>query len=291
MERLGMMEPNGVKSIVVTGASTGIGWGCVKVLVAGGYRVFGSVRRKEDAERLSREFGAAFRPLIFDVTDRKAVSAAAEEVGAAIGRDTLAGLVNNAGVAAPGPLLYLKIDAFARQLEVNLTGPLIVTQAFAPLLGVDRSRAGPPGRIVMISSVGGRNAPPFLGAYSASKFGLEGLSESLRRELMMFGVEVIVVAPGTVATPIWDKAEGAEADFAQTPYAPAIERLTRYMLSAARKGLPPERIGEAVKRALTAARPRTRYTITPEPCQSALANILPKRFVDRMIARRLGLIA
>ncbi len=280
-----------MKSVVVTGVSTGIGWGCVKVLVAGGWRVFGGVRKTEDAERLSKAFGEAFRPLIFDVTDPKAVSAAAEEVGAAIGRDALAGLVNNAGIAAAGPLLYLKIDDFARQLAVNLTGPLIVTQAFAPLLGVDRSRVGPPGRIVMLSSVGGRNAPPFLGAYSASKFGLEGLSESLRREMMMFGIEVIVVAPGAVSTPIWRKAEGADAEFAHTPYAPAIERLMRYTRSLDRNGLPPERIGEAVKKALTVARPRTRYTVTPEPIQNALANILPKRFVDKMIARRLGLIA
>ncbi len=278
-----------MKSIVVTGASTGIGWGCVKVLVAGGYRVFGSVRRQEDAERLSKEFGAAFRPLTFDVTDRTAVSGAAEEVGAAIGRETLAGLVNNAGVAVPGPLIYLKIDAFARQLEVNLAGPLVVTQAFAPLLGIDRSRAGPPGRIVMISSVGGRNAPPFLGAYSASKFGLEGFSESLRRELMLFGVEVVVVAPGPVATPIWEKGEGARAEFAETPYAPALERLTRYTRSVARHGLPPERIGETVKTALTATRPKTRYTVAPEPMQTALMSILPKRFVDRLIARKLGL--
>ncbi len=278
------------KSVVVTGASTGIGWGCVKVLVAGGYRVFGSVRRNEDAERLSKEFGEAFRPLIFDVTDPKAVSAAAEEVKEAIGRDALSGLVNNAGIAVGGPLLYLKIDDFARQLEVNLTGPLIVTQAFAPLLGVDRSRAGPPGRIVMISSVGGRSAMPFVGAYGASKFGLKGLSESLRREMMMFGVEVIVVAPGPVATPIWGKAEGADAKFAETPYAPAIERLMRYTRSLDRNGLPPERIGEAVKKALSAARPRTRYTVTPEPIQNALVSILPKRFVDKMIARRLGLI-
>ena len=172
---------------------------------------------------------------------------------------------------------------------MNLTGPLIVTQAFAPLLGIDRSRAGPPGRIVMISSVGGRNALPFVGAYSASKFGLEGLSESLRRELMLFGIEVIVVAPGTVATPIWEKAEGVDVEFAQTPYASAIERLARYMLSNGRKGLPPERIGEAVKAALSAPKPRTRYTVTPEPMQNMMVKLLPKRIVDRMIARRLGL--
>ena len=131
---------------------------------------------------------------------------------------------------------------------------------------------------------------PFVGAYGASKFELEGLSESLRREMMMFGVEVIVVAPGPVATPIWGKAKGADAKFAETPYAPAIERLMRYTRSLDRNGLPPERIGEAVKKALSAARPRTRYTVTPEPIQNALVSILPKRFVDKMIARRLGLI-
>ena len=142
----------------------------------------------------------------------------------------------------------------------------------------------------MISSVGGRNAPPFLGAYSASKFGLEGLSESLRRELMLFGVEVIVVAPGPVATPIWEKGEGARAEFAETPYAPPLERLMRYTRSVARHGLPPERIGETVKAALTATRPKTRYTVAPEPMQTALMSILPKRFVDRLIARKLGLM-
>jgi NAD(P)-dependent dehydrogenase (short-subunit alcohol dehydrogenase family) len=283
------MEAQSPPSVVVTGASTGIGWGCVKVLVGGGCIVFGGVRRREDAERLKKEFGERFRPLIFDVTDRVAVTAAAAEVGAALGTRTLSGLVNNAGIAAPGPLLYLKVEDFVRQIEVNLTGPLTVTQAFAPLLGVERSRFGPPGRIVMISSVGGRNAPPFLGAYSASKFGLEGLSESLRRELMMFGVDVIVVAPGAVATPIWDKSEGAGAEFAGTPYAPAIGKFTRYMLSAGRKGLPPERIGETVKTALFAPRPRTRYTVTSGPIQDAFASLLPKRFVDRIIARQLGL--
>ena len=176
-----------MQSVVVTGVSTGIGWGCVKVLVASGFRVFGSVRKQADAERLTKEFGANFTPLIFDVTDEAAVAAGAKQVEAALAGETLSGLVNNAGVAVPGPLLNLKIEDFERQIAINLAGPLIVTQAFAPLLGVDRSRKGAPGRIVMISSVGGKNAWPFNGAYSASKFGLEGMSESLRRELMIFG--------------------------------------------------------------------------------------------------------
>ena len=159
-----------MKSVVVTGASTGIGWGCVKVLIAEGFRVFGSVRKQAHADRLSEEFGANFTPLTFDVTDEAAIAAGASRMEAALGGETLFGLVNNAGIAVPGPLLSLKIDDFMRQLAVNLAGPLIVTQAFAPLLGVDRSRKGTPGRIVMISSVGGRNGPPFLGAYAASKW-------------------------------------------------------------------------------------------------------------------------
>lgn len=191
-----------MRSVIVTGASTGIGWGCVKVLIASGIRVFGSVRKRIDADRLSKEFGTNFRPLIFDVTDAAAVAAGAKEVEAALGDETLFGLVNNAGIAVPGPLLYQEIDDFKHQITVNLVGQLIVTQAFAPLLGVDRSRRGAPGRIVMMSSVAGRNASPFVGAYSASKFALEGLSESLRRELMLFGIDVIIVAPGAVATPI-----------------------------------------------------------------------------------------
>ncbi len=279
-----------MKSVVVTGVSTGIGWACVKVLIAGGFRVFGSVRKQADADRLSKEFGADFTPLIFDVTDEAAVAAGARQVEAALGGETLFGLVNNAGIAVPGPLLDLGLDDFMRQLAVNLAGPLIVAKAFAPLIGVDRSRKGPPGRIVMISSVGGKNAMPFNGPYSASKFGLEGMSESLRRELMIFGVDVIIVAPGAVATPIWDKADGLDAAlFANSPYATALAKMKRAMISMGRQGLPPERIAEAVKRALTASKPKTRYTVTPNPVQNLIAVTLPKRIVDDLIARRLGL--
>ena len=169
-----------MRSVVITGTSTGIGWGISKVLIARGFRVFGSVRKAADGERLQKEFGPNFVPVQFDITDEAAVARGAEQVAAALGGDTLAGLVNNAGIAVAGPLLYLKLDEFRHQIEVNLTGQLIVTQAFAPLLGADRSRKGAPGRIVMISSVGGKNASPFVGPYSASKFALEGMSESRR---------------------------------------------------------------------------------------------------------------
>ncbi len=279
-----------MRSVVVTGASTGIGWGCVKILIASGFRVFGSVRQQIDADRLSREFGSNFRPLIFDVTDAVAVAAGAKEVGTVLGDETLFGLVNNAGIAVPGPLLYQKIDDFKHQITVNLTGHLIVTQAFAPSLGVDRSRRSPPGRIIMISSVAGKSASPFLGAYSASKFALEGLSESLRRELMLFGIDVIIVAPGAVATPIWDKADTIDfTEFANTPYASALARVKDYMIANGKKGFPPEKLGAVVKTALTVSKPKTRYTVTPDPIRNLMISTLPKRIIDNIIARRMGL--
>jgi NAD(P)-dependent dehydrogenase (short-subunit alcohol dehydrogenase family) len=280
-----------MKSAVVTGASTGIGWGCVEVLTAKGFHVFGSVRKEADAERLKAEFGQQFTPLLFDLTDAAAVRGGADRVAAVLGNATLAGLVNNAGIAVAGPLLHLDIDELRHQLEVNVTGQLIVTQAFAPLLGADGSRSGEPGRIVMITSVGGRNANPFMGPYNASKFALEGLSESLRRELMIFGINVVVVAPGAVATPIWDKAEQLDISrYAYTPYAAALDKLKSYMLELGRKGFPPEKIGEAVYRALTAKNPKVRYTVSPDPLQNLMVTMLPKRLVDRMIANRLGLV-
>ena len=280
-----------MRSVVVTGTSTGIGWGTAKVLIAHGFRVFGSVRKTSDAERLSAEFGDRFVPLLFDVTDEAAVKAAAAQVRAALNGEKLAGLVNNAGVAVAGPLLELPIAEFRQQIDINLTGVVITTQAFAPLVGADRTLKGEPGRIINISSVGGKNAVPFLAPYAASKFALEGLSESLRRELLPLGIDVIVVAPGAVATAIWGKAEQIDiTPYLNTPYIKALERLRGHMLTLAKQGLPPERLGEAVLQALTAPRPKVRYTVTPQPVQDLLVRTLPKRFVDRMIGGRLGLL-
>jgi NAD(P)-dependent dehydrogenase (short-subunit alcohol dehydrogenase family) len=280
------------KSVVVTGASTGIGWGCVKVLAANGFHVFGSVRKQADADRLSKEFGAAFTPLIFDVTDAAAVAAGARQVEAALKGATLAGLVNNAGIANPGPLLHIDVDNFRQQMEVNVTGQLIVTQAFAPLLGArPDAKTQTPGRIVMMSSVGGKVSSPFVGPYNASKFALEGLSEALRRELMIYGVDVIVVAPGAIATPIWDKADSIDVTrYDNTPYAKSLAMVKKYMIELGRKGLPPERIGETVRTALTAASPKTRYVVTPEPLTNWMSLNMPKRMIDRTIAKRLGLV-
>lgn len=279
-----------MKSVVVTGVSTGIGWGIAKVLLANGFRVYGSVRKRSDADRLWAEFGAHFVPLLFDVTDEAGVLAAALEVRAALKGETLAGLVNNAGIAVSGPLLEISLDDFRRQIEINLTGQVIVTQAFAPLLGADTSLKGEPGRIVMMSSVSGRRAFPFVGPYASSKHALEGLSESLRREMMLFGIKVIIIGPGAVKTPIWDKAGGIEiAARKNSPYLPMLERVRVAMLALGKQGLPPERVGELVHRVLTMASPRVRYAIVPNRLQYFISKLLPRRVLDRMIARRLGL--
>ena len=278
-----------MKSVVITGASTGIGWATAKLLLDKGFRVFGSVRKQADADRLKSEFGANFTPLLFDVTDEAAALAAGREVRTALNGETLAGLVNNAGIAVAGPVLELSADEFRRQMDVNVIGPIITTQAFGPLLGAEPSLKGPKGRIVMISSVAGRSGNPLTSPYVASKHALEGLTESLRRELMLFGIDVIIVAPGPVKTPIWSKGqEAVDLDnFKNSPYLPALQKVGAYMKHL---DLPPEKIAERVYHALTVPHPKVRYQIAPDPMRHLMMRWLPKRMVDRIIAKRLDLL-
>jgi hypothetical protein len=281
-----------MQSVVITGASTGIGHASAKLLLDKGYRVFGSVRKQADADRLKGEFGVNFTPLLFDVTDEAAVLAAGRDVRAALNGETLFGLVNNAGIAVTGPVLELSVDQFRRQMDVNVTGPVIATQAFGPLLGVDPSLKGPKGRIVMISSVAGKNGNPLTAPYCASKHAVEGLSESLRRELMLFGIDVIIVAPGPVKTPIWSKGveELDTSKYGNSPYLASLQNVTTFMQRLDSIGLPPEDIAECVYNALTLPKPKTRYQIAPDPMRHLITQWLPKRMVDRIIAKRVGLM-
>jgi NAD(P)-dependent dehydrogenase (short-subunit alcohol dehydrogenase family) len=258
------------KDVVVTGVSTGIGWGTTKILVSKGFRVFGSVRKQADAARLQSEFGAGF----------------------VIGDRNLLGLVNNAGIVVSGPLLYLRPSEYRRQLDVNMIAPLVVIQAFAPLLGTDKKRQGPAGRIVNISSSGAKVAIPLLGAYSASKFGLEGMSDALRRELMLFGIDVVIIEPGTVNTAMYDKGEKEDlSEFKPTPYWEAVQKFQKFIVTEARtNGLSPERLGEAVHVALTTAKPKARYAVIPQRFKNwTLPRLLPTRMVDAELAKMLGL--
>jgi NAD(P)-dependent dehydrogenase (short-subunit alcohol dehydrogenase family) len=276
---------------VVTGASTGIGRSAVKVLVGHGWRVFAGVRKVADAESLRQEFGEMVVPLLFDVTDADAVRQAAEETRVKLEGRTLKGLVNNAGLALGGPLAHQPIDQIRWVLDVNVLGAARVSQAFIPLLGADPSLTGGPGRIVNITSVAGRLAAPFLGDYAMSKHALEAFSDSLRRELMIYGIDVVAIGPGAIVTPIWDKAEATDdSAYANTDYGPALKRFKKVFVERGRKGLPPEAISETILHALTAPKPRARYAILRGKFLNwTLPLLLPKRTLDRIITRALGL--
>ena len=281
-----------VKDVVVTGVSTGIGLETTRLLISNGYRVFGSVRKQTDADRLQKEIGDRYVPLIMDVTDADAVQRASEKVGALLGSNRLAGLVNNAGMVVSGPLLHLRPSEFRRQLEANIVGPLMVTQAFAPLLGTDKKRTGPVGRIVNVSSTVAKIVPPLLGAYAASKWGLEGMSEALRRELMLFGIDLVIIEPGAVNTALYDKGENEDlSEFKPTPYWDVIENFRKYVVNEGRKGLPPARLAKTIYVALTTATPKTRYAVVPQSFKNwTLPRLFPTRMVDHAIAKQMGLI-
>ncbi|WP_414980267.1 SDR family oxidoreductase [Congregibacter sp.] len=280
-----------MRTVVITGVSTGIGHAAAKVMIGRGFRVFGSVRNSADAERVQAELGEKFAPLIFDVVDTQAIAEAANCVREALAGGTLAGLVNNAGIAVSGPLLEVPESDYRKQLEVNLMGPFLVTQAFAPLLGADPTLQGPPGRIVNISSVSGIRAMPFLGPYSASKFGLEGYSDSLRRELMLFGIDVIVIGPGPVKTAIWDKAEEVDMEqYVASPYRPMLERFQKVFITQGRDGYPADRLGELIYTALSTAKPKARYAaVKGRMMEKLMMKIASPRMLDKAIAKMLGL--
>jgi NAD(P)-dependent dehydrogenase (short-subunit alcohol dehydrogenase family) len=278
-------------TVVITGTSTGIGRACALRLDAAGFDVFAGVRRAEDGERLKAEASERLRPLIVDVTDADAIAAAAREVDAAAGERGVAGLVNNAGVSVNGPLEFVPIDDVRRQLEVNVVGQIAVTQAFLPAI----RRAT--GRIVNMSSVGGRMANGFLGPYQASKFAIEALTDALRKELHPWGIHVVAVEPGSIDTDFWRKGieEGQEMVEELPPegrelYGEAIPKVMELARKTAARAVSPDRVAAVVERALTASRPRTRYLVGIDArAQVALNGLLPDRAVDAVERRFIGL--
>lgn len=280
-----------MKSVLITGVSTGIGRDATRELLEHGYQVFGSVRKEKDAAELQAQFGPQFKPLLFDVTDEAAIQRAVPVVAQALNGQLLAGLVNNAGIAVAGPLMHLPIADFRQQFEVNLVGLLAVTQAFLPLLGAKLPRQERPGRIINISSVSGKIAYPFFGPYSSSKHALEALSDVLRRELNIYGIEVITIEPGSIRTPIWDKADQADTGrYVHTDYAPILQPLQKLFVERGRNGLPVELVSTAIRQALEAPRPKTRYALPSHWLTGWLIpRLLPDRWLDRIMINRLGL--
>jgi len=265
------------KGVLVTGSSSGIGAAIARELADRGFRVFGTVRRPQDGAALE---GAGVTPVLMDVADTESIGRARAEVEQALAGAPLVALVNNAGIPAAGPLELLPLEEFRRVLEVNLIGVVAVTQAFLPLLKQAR------GRIVNISSVAGRAALPFMGPYAASKFGLEAVSDSLRRELLPFGVDVIVVEPGSIQSKIWGKVRAMDLSrYGGTAYEPVLPRIRDTALRSGEEGLPADRVARAVAKALIARRPPTRILVVASPLSQRLLEWLPDRWLDRLIAR------
>ena len=263
------------KAVLVTGASSGIGRAVVGELVRRGFTVFGTIRRRDDAASLAA-LGAT--PVTLDVTDAATIAAARAQLERALAGQPLAGLVNNAGIPAAGPLELLPLDELRRAFEVNVVGVVAVTQAFLPLLKAAR------GRIVNISSLAGRAALPFLGPYAASKFALEAISDSLRRELWPFGIDVIVIEPGNIQSKIWDKVEAMDLTrYRGTPYEAVLARFRERALRDGRAAPPADLVARAVRRALTARRPPTRIVVSAHPWLERLAVGLPDRWLDRLM--------
>ncbi len=266
--------------ILVTGASTGIGRACTIRFAKLGYSVFAGVRTLSDGEAVRTESVANIRPVLLDVTLPDSI----ERALTAIGDAPLAGLVNNAGIAAVGPLELLPVETWRRQFEVNVIGLVAVTQAFLPLLRAGR------GRIVNIGSIAGRSALPGSGAYDATKFAIEAITDALRMELHSAKISVSVVEPGAVATPIWQKSLKEIDDLRQqvapetyAPYATLMARVQQEIVESAGKAIPVDAVVKAVEHALTARRPKTRYLVGSETWFWLLLNLLPDRWRDRLI--------
>jgi NAD(P)-dependent dehydrogenase (short-subunit alcohol dehydrogenase family) len=269
--------------VVITGASTGIGHACVTRLRDEGFQVFAGVRKPEDAERLRGEGAVA---LELEVTDTQAITRAASAVQDQLDGKPLAGIVNNAGIVVTGPLEFIAADELRRQLEVNSVAPVMVTQAFLSQIRASN------GRIVNISSIGGLVAQPFIGAYAMSKFAIEGMTDSLRRELMPWGIHVAAVEPGTIKTPMWDKGldetdqvlEAIGEDGRQL-YGERIERMRRFVPKMLKRGVGPEKVADAVAHALTAEKPKLRYLVGDAKFLAAGDRLLPGRTFDRLMTR------
>jgi len=283
-----------MRAVVITGASTGIGRACALTLDGRGFRVFAGVRKEEDGHELARAAASGrLTPVQLDVTDTASICAATEQVAAAVGDAGLSGLVNNAGTTLPGPIEFLPLSGFRHQLEVNLTGPLAITQSMLPLLRIAR------GRVVNVTSLGGRFGTPLMAPYAAAKHGLEGLSDVMRLEFGRLDVHVSIIEPGYVSTAMRGKLERDTAetiralpDEARSSYAKPLATMAATISRHAANGSPPEVVANAVHHALTSRTPRTRYPVGKGARRLLLIRrVLTDRGFDRLILHMTGMNA
>jgi NAD(P)-dependent dehydrogenase (short-subunit alcohol dehydrogenase family) len=275
------------RAVLVSGASSGIGAATALKLAADGFTVFAGTRSDADARR-TQSLHERIRPLHLDVTDELSVAAAAETINAC--GLPLYATINNAGIAIGGPLEYLPIDALRNQFEVNVIGAIALTQATLPMLRKAR------GRIVMIGSIAGRLAAPFLGPYGASKAALASLTDSLRMELKASGIRVSLFEFSAVKTPIWAKGQALKDELAQSlssealeRYAPVIDAIGKQIEHEERTGVDPSIIADAISGALASAKPRERYLIGTQARMQAVVALLPPATRDTLVRRAMKL--
>ena len=272
-----------LKSILITGVSSGIGYDASRFFLSRGWRVFGSVRNPSDAADLESPL---FHKLVFDVTDSEAIARAADQVKITLNDDIIDVLVNNAGIAVFGPLMHLPISEFQRQLEVNLTGVLRVTQAFLPMMGTLQNSERP-GRIINIGSVSGLFTTPMLGPYCVSKYGLESMSDAFRRELQIYKIPVSIIEPASTKSDIWAKAKAADSHTSGTIYERVEVQKTAMIEKTQRKAIETERISKCIWRIAKAKSPRARYLITRNNIAFKIVTWLPSRWIDYILKKTL----
>ena len=248
-------------NVVITGISTGIGLATARKFLQENYRVFGSVRKQKDATRLSDSLGPNLVPLLFDVTDHKAIAKEADKVSNLVGEKGVSLLINNAGIAVNGPVADLELDDYQFQFDVNFFGLIATTKAFLPLLGATKGSKYPPGKIFNISSVSGEISYPFMSPYVASKHAVEGFSKSLRQELLLFGVDVIIIGPGATKTPIWDKVEPFDEKLFESDYGEILVRFRSQIMKESEDAMDADLLAHKIFDIFIDNKPRTRYAI------------------------------
>ena len=280
-----------MKTVFITGVSTGIGNSCAKILSSNNYKVFGTVRTEQDSLKVKKEIGATFYPIIMDVTNEDSIYNAKKIIEREIPNGKLDILINNAGIALGGPLKYIDTDIFRKQFEVNFFGLISVTKTFLTLLGAT-DKNNHQGKIIMISSISGKRSYPFVSPYVSSKHALEGFSDSIRKELMLYGIDVILIEPGPVKTAIWDKTPSPNNNiFSNTEYNSILKKFYKEVIEKGKSGIDVDIVGNKIKQIIEMQKPKTRYVITGNKLINyTLPSILPDRMFDKITAKMLKII-
>lgn len=282
-----------MRSVLVTGVSSGIGKAIAEELLNNDFFVIGSVRKKEDAKYFEDNYGKNFKKVIFDVTKKKEIETAKKEVEKILSENKsyLCSIVNNSGIALGGPVRYLDVDIFRKQFEVNFFGLIEVTKCFLDLL-IEDNKYEMKNKIINIGSISGKRAYPFVAPYTSSKHALEGFSDALRRELLIHNLDVVLIQPGPIKSAIWEKAPSIEDNpFLKTEYEIPLRKFFKGYIQMGMNGLNPQIIGQRVVKILMTNKPKTRYVITPQKIKNYLMpGFLPDRWVDRLTGKMLGLI-